>query len=96
MDSHNLAVVFAPTLFRSDMTDPMKALMEIRLSQIILKEIIERKSILYNVLKLLRNNTQNEIKNSMNNKIMIENPIMSFRSLEVYLLMHCFYYHYFY
>ncbi|KAJ1443997.1 Rho GTPase activation protein [Ochromonadaceae sp. CCMP2298] len=46
MDSSNLAIVFAPTLFRPDMIDPMKAVMEMKLSKTIIKEMIDRKGIL--------------------------------------------------
>lgn len=37
MDSSNLAIIFAPTIFRPDMIDPMKAVMEMKHSKTILK-----------------------------------------------------------
>lgn len=46
MDAHNLAVVFAPTIFRSETSDPMKAVMEVKLTQVILMEIIKRERVL--------------------------------------------------
>ncbi|RYY83714.1 hypothetical protein EON63_10605 [archaeon] len=29
MDAHNLSIVFAPTIFRSGVTDPIRAVMEV-------------------------------------------------------------------
>lgn len=40
MDSSNLAIIFAPTIFRPDMIDPMKAVMEMKHSKTILKVLL--------------------------------------------------------
>lgn len=52
MDSTNLAIIFAPNVFRSDMIDPMKAVMEMRLSKIIVRELIDRRYILQQAMHL--------------------------------------------
>ena len=52
MDSSNLAIIFAPTIFRPDMIDPMKAVMEMKLSKFILKEMIDRLSLLQQAMHL--------------------------------------------
>jgi hypothetical protein len=54
MDASNLATVFAPTVFRSGMDDPLKAVMEIKFSQNILLNIIVKEHILKNAIKLFR------------------------------------------
>jgi hypothetical protein len=46
MDAHNLAVVFAPTIFRPELQDVMKAAMEVKLTQVLLNEIIVRERML--------------------------------------------------
>jgi hypothetical protein len=52
MDSSNLAIVFAPTLFQSDSMDPLKAAMEIKFAKIVLKELIDRRSILQHAMHI--------------------------------------------
>jgi hypothetical protein len=54
MDASNLATVFAPTVFRSGMDDPLKAVMEIKFSQNILLNVIVKEHILKNAIKLFR------------------------------------------
>lgn len=41
MDSSNLAIIFAPTVFLPEMIDPMKAVMELKLSKTIVKDLID-------------------------------------------------------
>eukprot|EP01032_Pedospumella_encystans_P027805 gene27805-31407_t len=52
MDSSNLAIIFAPTIFRPDMIDPMKAVMEMKHSKTILKELIDRLAVLQHAMHL--------------------------------------------
>lgn len=54
MDSTNLAIVFAPTIFESPMIDPVRAAMEIKLSKVMLKELIDRRSILQHAMHVWR------------------------------------------
>ncbi len=82
MDSNNVAIVFAPTIFRPDMTDPSKAIMEVRLSQIIIKEIIDRKTILYEVMKSFKNQGIEKLTRS-EQKLIAANPVMSVFSLQL-------------
>lgn len=46
MDSSNLAIIFAPTIFLPEMIDPMKAVMELKLSKAIVKDLIDIPTIL--------------------------------------------------
>ena len=46
MDSSNLAIIFAPTIFLPEMIDPMKAVMELKLSKTIVKDLIDIPTIL--------------------------------------------------
>lgn len=52
MDSNNLAIIFTPTLFRSEATEAMKALMEMKFSQMIVKEMLDRRSILQKAMRI--------------------------------------------
>eukprot|EP00981_Chlorochromonas_danica_P011644 scaffold4174_cov182-Ochromonas_danica.AAC.4 len=47
MDLHNLSIVFAPTIFHSETTDPIRAVMEVKLSQVLLEQILRRHNLLY-------------------------------------------------
>lgn len=51
MDAHNLSIVFAPTIFRSNVTDPIRAVMEVKLSQVLLEQIIVRHNLLYHAIQ---------------------------------------------
>jgi hypothetical protein len=46
MDSSNLAIVFAPTVFHADMVDLMSAVEEVRLSKAVLKALIDHEGVL--------------------------------------------------
>jgi hypothetical protein len=54
MDASNLATVFAPTIFRSSMEDPIKAVMELKVSHTLLLQIILRENITRSALRLFR------------------------------------------
>jgi hypothetical protein len=54
MDASNLATVFAPTIFRSSMEDPIKAVMELKVSHTLLHQVILRENITRSALRLFR------------------------------------------
>lgn len=73
MDSTNLAIVFAPTICQADMLDPMKAVMEMKLAKVILKELIDRLSILQNAMHMYGDKRRSA---ELSEKVFIfENPI---------------------
>jgi hypothetical protein len=75
MDSTNLAIIFAPTIFQPDMIDPMKAVMEMKLSKLILKELIDRRSVLQQAMHI---HSDRRISTGQSAKIFIfENPILA-------------------
>jgi hypothetical protein len=73
MDSSNLAIIFAPTIFKPDMVDAMKAVMELKLAKLMLKEIIDRLSVLQLAMHFYtdRHNAIGEVPQ----KFIFENPI---------------------
>lgn len=75
MDSTNLAIIFAPTIFRPDMIDPMKAVMEMKLSKTIIKELIDRRSVLQQAMHI---HTDRRRATGEDSEVFIfENPIMA-------------------
>ena len=79
MDAHNLAVVFAPTIFRPEMTDPIKAAMEVKLTQVILMEIIKRERVLALTLLHWKDNfdrTTNSSSSSQQKVQMVPNGVL--------------------
>lgn len=52
MDSSNLAIVFAPTVFHADMVDLMSAVEEMRLSKAVLKALIDHEGVLHRAMCL--------------------------------------------
>jgi hypothetical protein len=75
MDSTNLAIIFAPTIFQPDMIDPMKAVMEMKFSKLILKELIDRRSVLQQAMHIFSDRRKSTGQSS---KIFIfENPILA-------------------
>ena len=79
MDSSNLAIIFAPTVFRSDMIDPMKAVMEMKLSKMILKELIDRLSILQQAMHMFSDRHRREKGLNNNSSMFIfENEVEDF------------------
>ncbi len=79
MDAHNLAVVFAPTIFRPEMTDPIKAAMEVKLTQVILMEIIKRERVLALTLLHWKDNfdrTTNNSSSSQQKVQMVPNGVL--------------------
>lgn len=73
MDSSNIATIFAPTVFRPDMVDPMRAIMEVRLSQRIIREIIDRRAILYEAVRAFQSRQFT----------VTENPLLSRAALQL-------------
>lgn len=57
MDSSNLAIIFAPTVFLPEMIDPMKAVMELKLSKTIVKDLIDIPVILQYAMYLHEQNS---------------------------------------
>jgi hypothetical protein len=75
MDSTNLAIIFAPTIFQPDMIDPMKAVMEMKLSKLILKELIDRLSVLQQAMHMFSDRRKSAGEST---KLFIfENPILA-------------------
>lgn len=54
MDAHNLSIVFAPTIFRSEVTDPIRAVMEVKLSQVLLEAVVTKHNILFYAIDLFK------------------------------------------
>ena len=52
MDSSNLAIVFAPTVFHAEMVDLMSAVAEMRLSKVVLQALIEHDDVLLRAMEL--------------------------------------------
>lgn len=79
MDSKNLAIIFAPTIFRPDMLDPVKAIMELKLAQVLIREILERHTILYSAVQQMMmastNRTPAETKELLGNPVLTSLPV---------------------
>jgi hypothetical protein len=54
MDTRNLSLVFAPTIFRFAMTDLIAATIDIKLIQIVMREIIERPTLLQHTVRFFK------------------------------------------
>lgn len=54
MNTKNLSLVFAPTIFRFEMTDLVAATMDVKLIQSVMREIMERPSLLHHTVKCFR------------------------------------------
>lgn len=82
MDTSNLAIIFAPTVFRPDMVDPMKAVMEMRLSKIIMGHLLDRRGILQQAMHIFsdRHSAGNGADGSCNTQFIFENPIHQYDS----------------
>mmetsp|Transcript_16521 Transcript_16521/g.27702 ORF Transcript_16521/g.27702 Transcript_16521/m.27702 type:complete len:640 (-) Transcript_16521:974-2893(-) len=83
MDSSNLAIVFAPTIFRPDMIDPMKAVMEMKLSKLIIRELIDRLSVLQKAMHIYSDRRRasgipDDAATGRGGCFIFENPIMEY------------------
>lgn len=76
MDASNLATVFAPTLFKSGMDDPIKAVMELKVSHTLLLQIILRPQILRNAVRQFKD-TYRAKHGSRGDRSMTENPVLA-------------------
>jgi hypothetical protein len=54
MDIHNLSLLFAPTIFRFEMTDLFTATADVKLVQVIMKAILQRPSIVHRGVKTFK------------------------------------------
>lgn len=86
MGADNLATVFAPTIFRSGMDDPIKAVMEIKFSQNILVNIIQRENILKTAIKLFKDTYRHKHgvdRNLTENPVLVSTNLTNHMSLEI-------------
>ncbi len=80
MDAHNLATVFGPTIFRSSMDDPMKAVMELKVSHTLLYNILIRENILRSAVRQFKDAYR--AKNGVDRNI-TDNPVFASKNLSL-------------
>ena len=81
MDASNLATVFGPTIFRSSMDDPIKAVMELKVSHTILYNIILREMILQRATRLFKEHYRQKLGST--DRMLTDNPVLSSQKLEM-------------
>lgn len=76
MDSKNMAIIFAPTIFRPDMLDPVKAIMELKLAQVLIREILDRHTLLYAAVQQMLMTSASKM-TPAETKELLANPVLT-------------------
>lgn len=82
MDSSNLAMLFAPNIFRLEMTDLFTATVDVKLSQTVLRELLLRPKIIQNTVRVFREEYLASSENRAAAEAeLLQNPVIS--SIEI-------------